>query len=91
MADSSLSDLLDFPCDYEFKAFGPNDGAGEFLRLVREAVSTVVPVDGDMMKSRASARGRYQCVSVIVRLHNEDQIKTIYAALRRIEGLKYLL
>jgi len=91
MAGSSLSDLLDFPCDYEFKAFGPNDGAGEFFRQVQAAVSSVVPVAGDMMKSRTSAKGSYQCVSVVVRLHNESQIKSVYAALRRIEELKYLL
>lgn len=91
MAGSKISDLVEFPCDYEFKAFGPNDGEGGFFRQVRQAVGEVVPVSLDNMKTRASGKGSYQCVTVVVRLRNETQLTSIYAALRRIEGLKYLL
>lgn len=88
---SSLSQLLEFPCDYQFKAFGPNDEDDAFVLAVREAVSSVVPVSLDAVRTRISGRGTYLCATVIVRLYNVDQIKSIYASLRQIEGLKYLL
>jgi len=81
--------LLDFPCDYVFKAFGSADAA--FAEAVKQAVSQVMPVSADAMKSRDSSGGKYQAVSVCVRLHNSEQLKQIYAALKKVDGLKYLL
>ncbi len=81
--------LLDFPCDYVFKAFGSADEA--FAEAVKQAVGRVVSVAADAMKSRTSSGGRYQSISVCVRLHNSDQLKQVYAELKKIEGLKYLL
>jgi len=83
--------LIDFPCDYEFKAFGPVDPDGRFVEAVRSAVATVIPVSLDAMRSRQSSAGRYLCVTVVVRLHDIDQLHRIYAGLRNIDGLKYLL
>lgn len=88
---SDLSQLMEFPCDYQFKAFGLNDDEGRFSEAVRAAVATVVPVPLDAMKGRPSAQGSYLCVTVLVRLHNADQLKAIYEALRQVDGLKYLL
>ncbi len=82
-------DLLTYPCDFIFKAFGPDEET--FVSAVRDAVSTVLPVPLDAMKRRASAKGTYVCVSVVVHLHNADQLRRIYAELRKIESLKYLL
>lgn len=81
--------LLDFPCDYEFKAFGSADTA--FAKAVKQAVGQVVPVVDDAIKTRASSGGKYQSISVCVRLHNSDQLKRIYAELKKVDGLKYLL
>lgn len=88
---SALSQLLEFPCDYQFKAFGPREEDDGFVLAVREAVSSIVPVSIDAVRIRSSSRGTYLCVTVVVRLYNIDQIKAIYASLRRIETLKYLL
>jgi hypothetical protein len=88
---SGLSQLIEFPCDYQFKAFGLNDEKGSFFEAVRAAVASVHSVPLDAMKGRPSAQGTYLCVTVLVRLHNADQLKAIYAALRQVEGLKYLL
>lgn len=84
-------ELLEFPCDYLFKAFGPNDPEGSFQNVVRTVVSEVIPVPLDAVKVRPSGGGTYLCVTVVVRLQNFAQLEAIYAALRRIEGLKYLL
>lgn len=81
--------LLDFPCNYEFKAFGLAEDA--FREAVKTAVGRIVPVSDDALKVRLSSGGRYQSVSIYVQLHNSSQLKQIYDCLRGVEGLKYLL
>jgi len=83
--------LIQFPCDYLFKAVGSDEGEGAFLRAVHRAVSEVVPVPIDSIKCRPSSQGNYLAVSVLVRLYNMEQVHNIYAALRGVEGLKFLL
>ena len=87
----SKPELLEFPCHFEFKAFGPGDDDETFLIKVLNAISTVVPVSRQAMKSRSSSAGRYQCVSALVTLHNRTQLEAVYTALRTIDDLKYLL
>ena len=84
-------DLLTFPCAYEFKAFGMADEDDRFLMAVQAAVSQVVPVTREAIKTRLSSAGKYQCVTVVLLLQNSTQLKSIYHTLRQIEGLKYLL
>jgi len=84
-----LAELVEFPCDYVFKAFGP---AGEpFLQAVQGAAAGVVSVPPGAITTRPSSGGTYQCVSVSVPLQNPEQLKGIYVALRAVAGLKYLL
>ncbi len=85
----NTEELLEFPCDYMFKAFGPNNSC--FEKDVREAVASVIPLDLDKMRIRPSSKGSYVCVSVLVRLRSFEQLKTIYNRLREVEGLKFLL
>ena len=87
----SKPELLEFPCHFEFKAFGPGDDDETFLIKVLNAISTVAPVSRQAMKSRSSSAGRYQCVSALVTLQNRTQLEAIYTALRNIDDLKYLL
>lgn len=86
----SPDELLSFPCSYEFKAFG---AAADplFAETVHQAVSRVVPVGRDALRSRLSANGSYQCITVLVRLENSAQLTEIYAMLRAVDGLRYLL
>ena len=84
-------ELLEFPCDYPFKAFGANDPEGAFVQAVRDAVGTVTPVALDAIKVSRSTAGNYLCVTVVVRLHNFQQLEAVYNALRRVQGLRYLL
>ncbi|HKK01985.1 MAG TPA: DUF493 domain-containing protein [Desulfuromonadales bacterium] len=87
----NLEELLEFPCDHIFKAFGLNDPTERFVEAVRSAVSATVPVPLDALKTRASGEGTYVCVSIVVRLYNFNQLKKIYATLQQVAGLKYLL
>lgn len=89
--NGTAQELLEFPCHFEFKAFGPGDDDDGFCRQVQTAVSTVVQVSRQAMRVRASSGGKYQCVSVLVTLQNRAQLEAVYAALRQIDSLKYLL
>ena len=84
-------ELLEFPCHFEFKAFGPGDDDETFLNKVLSAISTVVPVSRQAAKSRPSSAGKYQCVSALVTVQNRTQLDAVYTALRKIDDLKYLL
>ena len=85
----SPEELIEFPCDYIFKAMGPNEET--FFNAVRAAVAQTVPVSQDAMKIRRSSGGKWASVSVVVRLHNYSQVRQIYADLRSIEGIRFML
>ena len=70
---------------------GDDSAKGVFSHSVHTAVSSVVPVSMDAVKCRFSAQGNYVAVSVVVRLHNMQQVKDIYSALRDVDGLRFLL
>lgn len=84
-----LDELVEFPCDYIFKAFGPNSEA--FVVSVRATVNRTVFAPLDAIKVRVSSKGEYQCVTVVVRLQNIEQLKAIYSDLQQLNELKYLL
>lgn len=87
----SSQELLEFPCHYEFKAFGPGGQESRFDDHVLAAVSSVVDASRQAMRTRPSSAGKYQCVTILVTLYNRPQLEAVYAELRKIEGLKYLL
>jgi hypothetical protein len=92
MTPSDLSpELMEFPCHFEFKAFGPGGEDSGFFDQVFEAVATVVQVSRQSMRSRPSSGGKYQCVSVLATIQNRSQLEAVYLALRKIDDLKYLL
>jgi len=82
-------DLLDFPCDYQFKALGLADDS--FRDGIVAAAGEIVPVPEDAIKCFPSSKGTYQSVSLLLRLHNYQQLTDIYAAMRLVTGLKMLL
>jgi uncharacterized protein len=90
-AAPKVEDVLQFPCDHVFKAFGPNDEDGRFQAAVLAAVCRVQPVPLDALRPRASTQGSYLCVSVVVRLESFAQLQANYLALRGVADLKYLL
>ena len=91
MADRHAPDeLLSFPCRYEFKVFGAAaDDA--FSESVYQAINQIVPVGRAALRSRLSSGGKYQSITVLARLENSAQLTNIYAILRGIEGMLYLL
>jgi len=88
----TIASLMTFPCDHVFKAFGPgNDDGAIFAASVHRAVCEVFPVPLDALRQRQSSHSGYLCVSVVVRVVDAEQVEAIYSALKRVEGLLFLL
>jgi len=84
-----LEDLLEFPCQYQFKAVGL---AGErFKNAIVHAISQHTSVVQDAVQSRPSGKGTYQSVSVLVTLYSYTQLTRIYAEMRQVSDLKMLI
>ena len=83
--------LLEFPCDYQVKIFGPAAAEAGFVAAVQQAACTVLPVGLDAMRVRKSSQGSYLCVTLVARLHNRQQLERLYAAFRALPQLLYLL
>jgi len=91
MADRrAQEELLTYPCVYEYKVFGAASD-GRFVDTVLLAVNRAAPVTRDAVRTRLSSGGRYQCVTVLVRLENGGQLSQIYENLHALEGVCYLL
>ena len=89
MVSKEMHELLEFPCQYQFKAVG---SAGEgFNRSIVAAIDRHVSVPRDAIRTRPSSKGNYQAVSVLVTLHSYQQLLAIYADIRKVPELKVLL
>jgi uncharacterized protein len=82
--------LLEYPLDYTFKVMGfaSDDFPEHARRLVARIVGDAPP---ERVAVRASARGKYQSVSVGVRLHSEEQRRAVYQALHEDVRVVYYL
>lgn len=89
METNDPKDLLEFPCHYQFKAMGM--AGAEFKQAIVTAISNHTTVTADAIKSRPSGKGTYQAVSVMVTLHNYEQLTAIYADINLVAGLKMLI
>ena len=89
MKQTDTESLLEFPCQYQFKAMGL---AGDrFKQAIIAAIDKHVTVPEDAVRCRPSGKGTYQAVSVLVILHNYKQLTDIYAEIRQVDDLKMLL
>ncbi|MDY0190409.1 MAG: DUF493 domain-containing protein [Desulfuromonas sp.] len=89
--NASQETLQEYPCEYQFKAFGCAKPESNFAALVHETINEIVPIEVDALQHRHSGNGAYLCVTVVIYLDNEQQRQNIYQALQQLEGLKYLL
>lgn len=76
--------LLEFPCDFPIKAFGP--AISEFPELVLEMVRCHAPdTPDDAVTCKTSREGRYYSVTVVVRATSREQLDEIYRLLTASE------
>ncbi len=86
-----IHDLVDFPCEFCFKAVGKT--ASDFVESMLERVGEVLGreiTDGEH-STRKSARGRYESVTLRLWVTSGDQVYAVYAALGADDRVKYLL
>jgi len=82
--------LIAYPLDYAFKVMGlaaadfPDHARGLVTRPLGAAVPAQVSV-------RASAAGKYQSVTVVVRLESEEQRRSVYQTLHDDARVVYYL
>ncbi|MBH04549.1 MAG: transcriptional regulator [Xanthomonadales bacterium] len=72
--------LLEFPCDFDIKAFGRQgvDFEQTVFRLVRAHAPELEEND---LRARVSSGGKYLSVTVSIRARSKAQLDSIYEAL----------
>lgn len=72
-------DLIEYPCDYNFKAMcraDPDQTAEDYVREVVEAkLGTNSLLD---VSSKASKTGKFEAVTFVIKLENRQQLESIY-------------
>jgi putative lipoic acid-binding regulatory protein len=82
--------VLDYPLEYVFKIMGL--AADDFPEYARRLVARVVAdAPAERVTVRASAKGKYQSVSVEVTLRSEDERRAVYELLHADERVVYYL
>lgn len=76
-----MNDLLEFPCTWPVKAFGPGTQAFE-LEVVSIVRRHVADLKETAVTTRASRSGKYAAVTVTICARNRAQLEAIYAELR---------
>jgi putative lipoic acid-binding regulatory protein len=68
---------FEFPCDYQIKAMGVDDGS--FQELVIEIIGRHCrSIRDDSLRTRPSRRGKYVSVSVVIEASSRAQLDAIY-------------
>lgn len=82
--------LLEFPCDFPIKVMGPN--TEEFEALIVSLTRRHAPDLSDRdIRTRASANGTYQSVTLTVRATSREQLDAIYYDITACEQVKMAL
>lgn len=80
---------LEFPCDYPIKAMGRADAG------LKEKVSAIVAehaaLDPDQVRTRPSSAGRFESITITVRVESREQLETIYSRLAQSEQVLWTL
>ncbi len=75
-----LEQLLEFPVDFPLKVMGRR--VDEFAQTVASIVLEHVPdFDPSTIELRASSKGSYLSVTVIVRVQSREQLEQLYVSL----------
>ena len=86
-----IHDLVEFPCQFCFKAVGKSDGG--FVAKLLERVGRVLGriITDDEHTVRKSAQGTYESLTLNLWVTSGDEVYSIYAALGDDDRVKYLL
>ncbi|MEM7357681.1 MAG: DUF493 domain-containing protein [Pseudomonadota bacterium] len=77
-------DLIEYPCDYSFKAMCKADDSDSDANsvMIRDLVLQFLPAEDVLeTQSRLSRTGKFESVTISVRLSNRQQLEAIYQAI----------
>ncbi len=80
MTGTSEDTLLEFPCDFPIKAFGPS--AEGFIDKVLSIIQPHTdPIMSESIQCRQSRGGKYDAVTVTITATSKSQLDAIYQGL----------
>ncbi len=86
----ALNDCHRFPCPFMFKVIGEN--TPDFVaRVVQAAVMVLGPNVYPEVRTRESAKGKHQSVTMVVDVETAEGVLDVYAALQGLAGVRFLL
>lgn len=86
-----IHELVQFPCEFCFKAVGTSSGGFVATLLDRVGVVLGRAVTESEHSVRESARGTYASVTLRLWVTSGDEVYSIYAAMGADERVKYML
>lgn len=86
--DTKFDELLEFPCKFPFRVMGLAEETLE--SRVMQVLQQHAP-DDYTPKLKESSNGKYYSVAVNVTVTSKEHIETLYAALSKLEGVRYVL
>jgi putative lipoic acid-binding regulatory protein len=89
-SDALIESVHQFPGPYQIKAIGV--GSEQFVERIVAVVSAHLATVADLEHHvRTTPGGRHLAVTLDLQLQSASQVRAIYAALRKVEGLAMLL
>jgi uncharacterized protein len=86
----ALNDVHQFPGPFTFKVIGENS-ADFVARVVQAAVVVLGPTAYPNVRTRESAKGNHQAVTMVVEVGSAEGVLDVYAALSGVSGVRFLL
>ena len=81
-----VEELMEFPTRFSFKAIGHHtrELSGDALRAVHGALGDDRRVE---LRTRLSRKGAYLSATLTTRIDSADELRAVYAALWKVEGV----
>jgi len=85
-----IEELIEFPTRYTFKAIGHHtrEFSDQVFQAARDALGGERKVE---LRTRLSRQGAYLSVTLTAQIESADELKAVYAVLRKVEGVITLL
>ena len=88
-AQSRFEDLLQFPCEFTFRAVGDTGPTVEAAARAAVAVTLGRPVG--RVEQQPSRKGNYLVLRLTAVVLSADEIRAVYAALDGVDGIRMVM
>lgn len=84
---ASFEDLVEFPCKFQIKIVGANQG--EFVEDVLDSIGNVVKVERAKLPHSVRDKGKWRSITVRVPVESAQQLYEVYAAIDADPRVKF--